>query len=570
MIDAFPKDDAAKALDETWISRPGTPAQRMAYSPAQTTAIKHLRSAGTPLQAWREKATEDGGARPLHDKMPFQLKLAENSAYTVNQSEQGHNVTGGGNISTAVNNRPSTQVGEVYLVVEFKTKANVEYMRLKPLTSGVSDLFVPVGNDAFYTLEPNLDDSTGWLDNELTRVTGDPYNGQAPDPSDISQGEIGDCWLIAPMMAMTMSQHWNQHISNLTAPQGQDFQVTLGDPANIDSGQGQSTQLVTITGWIPTLPQAQSNTTNQAEFLYAQLNLGMPGQVNGQQGAQQAPVWPSLLEKAAAQSFGQGSYQGLDDNNADMGFKLLGHTGPQTLQNPDANGQPYANMIDAMQHDAAGTATTKKDNPIGQYRLATDPENVHEMQNAYLGLIEDHVYIILNTSTVQNLQLKNPHGQKDPTGPVQQARVTDVIDRIDYLPVPQQQQNIGQQQQNVGQQQNLGQQQNIGQQQQQNIGQQQQNVVQQAQLIQAVQQVHQQIQQLNQQQLNQAQQQLHVQPQHVQAIVLPQIQQVQQNFGFFQQQQMQQAQYQLNVQPQQQVQHLQNIQPNPYKKRKII
>lgn len=491
--------------------------------------------AGGPVigtQVRIQKATEsvemEAQGEADTNEAPIQLQLKQGSAYRVNQTEQGRHRTPTGNVSPHPRSSgfPSTQVGKVYLVVDFTS--DMSYMQLQPLTpSGGADFYIPVGNDGYYDIEPELarDPNPGPLDvindrdnTELLEVSGNAYNNQDPDAADITQGELGNCWLIAPMMAMTMSTHWNQHIATLIQQQGQDYQVELGNTVNINTGLGTQTQMVTISGWIPTVDVGHG----QMEFLYAQQQLGVPGQLSG---GHSAPVWPSLLEKAAAKSFGGGSYQGLDDNDASVGFQLLGHTQPQTLMPPGPGTQPYANMILAMGSDAAGTATTKKDNASSQ-TLSTDANNALLMSGAFLGLIEDHVYIILPASSVQNLVLQNPHGKNHPTGPIPQANVDDVISRIDYLPVPQPQ----------------VQQPQVPQQQVQQVQAPQQQVQAPPQLANAVVQAHQQVQQFNQQQQMQAVQQVQLQPLQVQPQLLQQLQVVQQQIAQFQQQQFQQAQ----------------------------
>lgn len=463
------------------------------------------------------------------NEAPVQLQLVQGSAYRVNHSETGKHRTQTGNVSPHPRSSgfPTTQVGKVYLVVGFSNDGN--YMQLQPLTpSGGTDFFIPIGNDGYYDIEPELarDPNPGPLDvindrdnTKLLEVSGNAYNNQAPAATDITQGELGDCWLIAPMMAMTMSNHWNQHIATLIQQQGQDYQVQLGNPTNITTGQGMQTQMVTISGWIPSVDIGNG----QMEFLYAQQQLGVPGQISG---GHSAPVWPSLLEKAAAQSFGGGSYQGLDDKDANIGFQLLGHTQPQTLMPPGPGTPTYANMILEMGNDAAGTATTKK-NAASSRTLSTDANNPQLMSAAFLGLIEDHVYIILPASTVPNLVLNNPHGKNHPTGAIPQANVDEVIARIDYLPAPQQQ---------------VQQQAQVPPQQAPQVPVQQQQVQAPPQLANALVQAHQQVQQFNQQQQAQAVQQVQLQPAQLQPQLLQQLQFVQQQMAQFQQQQLQNAQ----------------------------
>ncbi|MDF3026572.1 MAG: Calpain family cysteine protease [Fluviicola sp.] len=461
------------------------------------------------------------------NEAPVQLQLNQGTAYRVNHEEEGRYKTKTGLVNQKARSGrfPKTVQGQVYLVVGFNV--NGTYTQLQPLTARGANFFIPTGNDAYYDPEPELDPWNTRDNTELFEVSGNAYNNQAPDAKDVTQGEMGDCWLIAPMMAMTMSNYWNSHIASLIRQNGQDYDVKLGNTVNINSGMGAQTQMVTISGWIPAVDVG----TGQKEFLYAQQQLGLPAKISG---GTPTPVWPSLLEKAAAKSYGGGSYQGLDDKDANIGFQLLGHTQPQTLIPPGAGTQPYANMILAVGSDAAATATTKKVTASSE-TLSTDASDDALMNAAFLGLIEDHVYIILPASSVQNLVLKNPHGKKDPTAPIPQAKVDDVIARIDYLPVPPVQQPQALQQQAPQVQ--------VPQQNMQAPPPQAPPQTLQAppQLASAVQQAHQQIQLFNQQQQVQAVQQIQLQPDQVQAQLLQQLHQIQQQFAQFQQQQIQQA-----------------------------
>ena len=485
--------------------------------------------------------TEQQNEAEQTSEAPVQLQLNQGTAYRVNHEEEGRHRTNTGNVSPHARSSgfPKTEVGKVYLVVGFT--GDMKYMQLQPLTPPGTDFYIPVGNDAYYDPEPELardphpkptDILNDRNNTELLEVSGNAYNNQAPDAKDITQGELGDCWLIAPMMAMTMSNHWNSHIASLIRQNGQDYEVELGNTVNINTGIGAQTQLVTISGWIPILDIG----TGQKEFLYAQQQLDVPAKISG---GHPVPVWPSLLEKAAAQSYGGGSYQGLDDKDANIGFQLLGHTQPQTLMPPGPGSQPYANMILAVGSDAAATATTKKD-AVSSQNLSVDANDDALMNAAFLGLIEDHVYIILPASSVQNLVLKNPHGKKDPTAPIPQTDVDDVIARIDYLPVPQ---APVQQPQAPPQQvsQDQAPQQNVQAPPPQVVQAPPQTLQAPPQLAHAVQQAHQQVQLFNQQQQVQAVQQIQMQPDQVQAQLLQQLQLIQQQFAQFQQQQIQQA-----------------------------
>jgi len=500
--------------------------------------------------------------------LAIQRDLNQGSFYRVTTAENGKNRTAGGNVSLAQqNNNPTTVVGELYYVKGFRSRQQVRYMELVPMSRSAQNaiqdpIFVPVGNDGYYTAlnEPGLDDDTA--DNPygvyLETIQGDAYNGQAPNQADITQGAVGDCWLIAPMLAMVMSAHFNQHIAGLVnAAQGQGYDVTLGNVQQ--NGAVPNTVNQHVSERIPALDSTQAQ-GGQDEFLYSQLTLHKPGAIAGG-----TATYPALIEKAVAMQMG-GSYQDLDDNDASLGFAYLGHARATTINNPNPANQNYQTMVtEVSQNDAAGTATTKT-NAASNQNLIEDRDDQQQVAASYRNLIEDHVYIILPATTNQRLYLHNPHGNMHPTGGyVPSNNVQEVIARIDYLPgPPAQQQQPAQQQVAVPAQQGQGQQQQGPQapQQQAPAQQQAQGQGQQAQQQAPVQQAAPQ-QQAPAQMLGQLNQQnaQAIQVAHAQAQALPaplnvfvqqQVQQAQQQQ--LQQQQAQQANFLVLLQQQQALQ----------------
>ena len=376
--------------------------------------------------------------RPDMRRPQLQRRLTKSNTYRAIQAEVGKNKTGGGDVSLAQhNNTPSTTVGQLYLVADFKRKQGADYTQLQPVTEDRPAFFVPDGNpqhdQQYYQREntiPTLANGGTDLMTKVVTATGNPYNNQAPSAQDVTQGNVGNCWLLAPMMAMAGSAHWRDTLANAVTQNQANYDVRLGTPnAQTAPGQVLQNQQVTVSGQLPAFPSAD---TNRDELLYGQMNRGIPDQIG-----QGAVTWPALMEKAIAQSWGNNSYQSLDDNNASLGFQLLGATQPFTLQPPDTASQEYAALIQGLAQGAAATATTVRNGDNGKV-LSTTDNDAQEIAAADYRLIEDHVYII-TAVTQQNMTLSNPHGRNHPSGPIPTNQVANLIARIDYLPgAPQQ------------------------------------------------------------------------------------------------------------------------------------
>ncbi len=150
------------------------------------------------------------------------------------------------------------------------SKASAETMqRLSEFTDEVQPAFDEVGGD-------DAGDGTSPVDDaEYTEVPHELFV-DGVDPHDVVQGSIGDCWLIASMAALANTNP--DAISDLIQanPNGT-YTVTLYD--------GDDPVEVTVTPDIPTVD-------------------GDPLFADNASGGDPYELWPHLLEKAAAQYYG--------------------------------------------------------------------------------------------------------------------------------------------------------------------------------------------------------------------------------------------------------------------------
>jgi hypothetical protein len=247
------------------------------------------------------------------------------------------------------------------------------------------------------------------------------------DPLEISQGEMGDCWLIAAMAAMTTSPHWRAFLLHTVASNGgTGFDVRLFDRMS----PGQVQIIVSISGM---LLQLDPSSTYDRQLVYAQQRSFDPNDpVTGAVATD--PVWPALIEKAAAEVFG--SYELLDNLEVTDGYKLLtGNAGTvHTPRTANLSLNAWKILKDQKANGAAMTATTAENihMPMGQ-KMAASPATL-EMQNADIKLLENHAYIVIGFNS-KGMQLLNPHG--DPH-PVTQTRpnINQRFARVEVLPAP--------------------------------------------------------------------------------------------------------------------------------------
>jgi hypothetical protein len=141
--------------------------------------------------------------------------------------------------------------------------------------------FLPDGNDAEFTrLTPALDDSNRMKPESLEYMDfyDDTYTPSTPMMNTVSEGEIGDCWFIGPMLALALSNRKDDLKSGVTVDAVQhEYNVQLhtydDSVAPGNAMPGKST--VAVNGLLPVV-SASVSLTKEQELLYAQLGLHIP------------------------------------------------------------------------------------------------------------------------------------------------------------------------------------------------------------------------------------------------------------------------------------------------------
>ncbi len=245
------------------------------------------------------------------------------------------------------------------------SKASPETMeRLAEFTDEVQPAFDGVGGD-------DAGDGTSPVDDaEYTEV---PHEliVDGVDPHDVVQGSIGDCWLIASMAALANTNP--DAITDLiTANPNGTYTVTLYD--------GDDAVHVTVTPDIPTVD-------------------GDPLFADNASGGDPYELWPHLLEKAAAQYYGD-----YTDIEGDWPSKALGlFTGTDIATHDDGFG--FWDDMDAPSVDSV--RDTLADGGAVLVSTAHDDRNdLYENDT----IVQGHAYYVYEVRDDGTVLLANPWG----------------------------------------------------------------------------------------------------------------------------------------------------------------
>jgi hypothetical protein len=162
----------------------------------------------------------------------------------------------------------------------------------------------------------NLTDPEG-LENASTKMNfaNVPlFTAAGPMQEDINQGQVGDCWLMAPLAAVakTAPEYIRQSI------------VSLGDgtfAVRLTDGYYRVDADLRMDGNVPT---------------YAGFGNDAANDITAADAPRIGSLWVPLVEKAAAFRFG-GAYEDLDDDFLHHGFNVLGYADAATAAEDDVD-----------------------------------------------------------------------------------------------------------------------------------------------------------------------------------------------------------------------------------------
>lgn len=219
----------------------------------------------------------------------------------------------------------------------------------------------------------------------------------------ISQGEVGDCWLLAPLAALSKSPiNCILLENNFTINDDNTYTVKLY------STKKKSVQKININGnlyYVPKIPGYKS------DLLFAGQQQFIPEK-------KQPPfesTWYAFIEKAVAILYG--GYQMLDGGDPDspdvkqpdLGFYNL--TGKKATTLTIDESTDFKKTIKKLLDEGASIVYTTKSNnelPDGK-KIKTSPDDTNDESG--LNLLEDHAYVLDSISNDGTIKLYNPHGE---------------------------------------------------------------------------------------------------------------------------------------------------------------
>lgn len=229
------------------------------------------------------------------------------------------------------------------------------------------------------------------IDGELYRGGGNPADSVSPD--DIKQGSLGDCWLLASMMAAADGNP-SSIVNSISRTDDGNYVVTLWH-------EGVPYKYVVTTEMVTGADGKPAYTTTP--------------------GAPPYELWPLVLEKAMAM-------HATKFANSDKGsFAKLNRGDPATaikaLTGKDVESQPIKNTSDAGTKIANATqsinqgkwAVASTENPLTNGQKETNPYYLPGGPLGNTPLIRGHAYAIVDADPQKGtLTLQNPHGPDRP------------------------------------------------------------------------------------------------------------------------------------------------------------
>ena len=215
----------------------------------------------------------------------------------------------------------------------------------------------------------------------------------------ITQGEVGDCWLLAPIAAIARSPMLRTILEhNFITNKNNTYTITVydahGNPKSID-----------INGKLVYIPK---DGEFKADLLFAGQQQFLPEMTN-------VPLklsWFAFLEKAVAIMYG--GYEHLDGGDPDssdvkqaaLGFmNITGKKATTIMIDGTTDFKTVKHMLDKGAA-IVYTSKTNKELPKGK-KLKKTPES---RDSSKYNLLEDHAYVVESISDEGVVTLYNPHG----------------------------------------------------------------------------------------------------------------------------------------------------------------
>lgn len=246
--------------------------------------------------------------------------------------------------------------------------------RLSRFTDEIRPDFSQVGGDSAREDPESIANQSDWgeLDHVLFEQDG---SETAIHPNDVAQGALGDCWFIAPMMALAQQNPGLIERAIRPNPNGS-FTVTLYQ-------DGQPVQYVVT-------PDMVIGPDGSSAF------------VDDPRRGEQTELWPLVLEKAMAMH--AGSYADIEGDWPDRALGAL--TGQETTNYDGGGDLPGIEALDRYVSDGGVVAMSSLFDADGHDRYSQPPNDG--------GLVTGHAYYVQSVDPAAGtVTVVNPWGISD-------------------------------------------------------------------------------------------------------------------------------------------------------------
>lgn len=217
----------------------------------------------------------------------------------------------------------------------------------------------------------------------------------------VSQGEVGDCWLLGPLCALSKSPLLRPVLAG-------NFSISEEKQSYAVKLFSDSAKTVDISGTLFYIPKDEKA---KADLLFAGQQQFLPEKAT----VPLESLWFCFIEKAVATFYG--GYHLLDGGDpgtaaakqADLGFRLLTGFPVKTII-IDATTDFKESIKALLTAGAAIVFTTKANSELAEATGLMKTEPLGEDKSG-LNLLEDHVYVVDYISRDGTVKLYNPHGE---------------------------------------------------------------------------------------------------------------------------------------------------------------
>ena len=212
----------------------------------------------------------------------------------------------------------------------------------------------------------------------------------------LSEGEVGDCWFLAPLASLSKSTIHRQLLQDnfQIHTDSRTYSIRLYTPGPID---------IEITG---ELWHLKADEKNESDLLFSGQQQNLTEKLDR---ITNTHIWPCLFEKAAAKMLG--GYQALDGGDGPLakqasdGFRILTEKPVRTILIDEH--LSLEDIREELNRGAAVVFTTRLNDEV----RPTMKEDTKQDDPSGVNLLHDHAYVVDAITRRSIVTLYNPHGE---------------------------------------------------------------------------------------------------------------------------------------------------------------